>query len=56
MRIDTDKLLTVRNFAAEIGISRQRLYKVIDAGRISIIEIDGIKFVHKNKLSKGIDK
>lgn len=56
MRIDTEKLLTVANFAAKQGYKRQRAYKLIEEGRLSIIEIDGIKFINKNKLSKGIDK
>lgn len=56
MRIDTEKLLTVRNFAKEYGVSRQRLYKKIEEGRLSIIEIDGVKFLNKNKLSKSVDR
>ena len=45
MKIDTEKLKTFKNFGVMKNISRQRIYRLAEAGRFDTIEIDGVKFV-----------
>jgi len=56
MRIETERLVTVKNFGAALGVSRQRAYKLIEDGRIDTILIDGVKFVDKNKYKHLLDR
>ena len=52
MIIDTKELLTVKNFAASIGRSPQRVYQLdkVNGSNVKIIHIDGLKFVKKQKV------
>jgi len=45
MQIDSEKLITVTNFAKQKGLARQHVYRLIDSGLINSIEIDQISFV-----------
>jgi hypothetical protein len=45
MQIDSEKLITVTNFAKQKGLARQHVYRLIEAGLINSIEIDSISFV-----------
>ncbi|MEX0723904.1 MAG: hypothetical protein WD357_01990 [Gracilimonas sp.] len=45
MKIDTNKLQTISNFAEEKGITRQHVYRLIKNKEINGIEIDGVSFV-----------
>jgi hypothetical protein len=45
MQINPEKLLTVSNFAKQKGLTRQHIYRLIDAGLINSISIDNILFV-----------
>jgi hypothetical protein len=45
MQIDSEKLITVTNFAKQKGLARQHVYRLIDSGLINSIEIDSISFV-----------
>lgn len=45
MQINPEKLLTVTNFAKQKGLTRQHIYRLIDAGSINSISIDNILFV-----------
>jgi len=45
MQIDSEKLLTVTNFGKQKGLTRQHIYRLIDAGMITSILIDNILFV-----------
>lgn len=45
MQIDSEKLITVTNFAKQKGLARQHVYRLIDSGLINSIEIDKISFV-----------
>ena len=56
MKIDTNKLKTLNNYAKEKGVARQRAYKLVDAGKIDCVEIDGVKFVLLNDKSKNYRK
>jgi predicted Kef-type K+ transport protein len=45
MQVETEKLLTVTNFAKQKGLTRQHVYRLIVAGSLTSIVIDGIVFV-----------
>ena len=45
MQIDSEKLITVTNFAKQKGLARQHVYRLIESGLINSIEIDQISFV-----------
>ena len=45
MKIDTDLLKKVSNYARLVGQSTQNIYTLIQKGRLTAVEIDGIKFV-----------
>ena len=48
MKIDTKSLKTFRNYGDMKNISRQRIYRLVEAGRFDTIEIDGVKFIIMN--------
>ena len=48
MKIDTNNLKTFANFGKSKNISRQRIYRLVEAGRFDTIEIDGCKFIVMN--------
>lgn len=52
MKVDTEKLTTITNFAKKKGFSRQWMHKLIQAGQFDTIIIDGISFVKEKKVSK----
>jgi hypothetical protein len=52
MQINPDKLLTVTNFAKQKGLTRQHIYRLIDAGLINSISIDNILFVVMDEKAK----
>jgi hypothetical protein len=43
---------TVAMCASSIGVSRQRMYQLIDAGRVEVVEIDGHKFIPLRKFEQ----
>ena len=45
LRIDRTKLITVTNYAAKYGMTRQNVYIKAKKGEVNIIEIDRVKFV-----------
>jgi hypothetical protein len=45
MQVETDKLVTVTNFAKLKGLARQHVYRLIEIGLINSVVIDGINFV-----------
>lgn len=49
MQINSNKLKTVKNYGDMKNISRQRIYKLVEAGRFDTIEIDGVKFIIMNE-------
>jgi len=53
MKIEINKLKTFANFGKMKNITRQRIYKLVEAGRFDTIEIDGVKFIVMN--SKAIN-
>lgn len=56
MQIDSEKLLTVTNFAKQKGLTRQHIYRLIDAGIINSIVIDNIIFVILDKKAKNLER
>jgi hypothetical protein len=57
MKIETNKLKTYSNFGQMKNITRQRIYRLVKAGRFETVEIDGVKFIlMNNKATKYIKK
>jgi len=45
LKIDRTKLVTVTNYAKEIGVVRQTIYNMIRSGELKSEKIDGVLFV-----------
>jgi len=45
MKIETDRLRTVQNYATDIKRNRSRVYQMINEGKVNIIKIDGVIFI-----------
>jgi len=45
MKIETDNLLTVKNYAKKIGTNRSWVYQLINSNRVDLVEINGVKFI-----------
>jgi hypothetical protein len=54
--VDINKLVSIINYGNQKGISRQRVYKLIEAGKLDFIVIDGTKFIHLTEKSKNYKK
>jgi uncharacterized protein YqfB (UPF0267 family) len=52
MQVNSEKLLTITNFAKQKGLTRQHVYRLIDSGIFSSIQIDGIQFVVLDELAE----
>lgn len=49
-------LIRVAKAAGILGVSRQRMYQMIEEGKVQVIDLDGIKFVDADKLSPDLIK
>jgi excisionase family DNA binding protein len=47
MQIETGDYLTCTNAAKLIGVSRQYMRRLAEAGRVRSVVIDGLLFVHR---------
>lgn len=56
MQIDSEKLITVTNFAKQKGLTRQHIYRLIDSGLINPVIIDSITFVIIDDKSKSFQR
>jgi hypothetical protein len=56
MRIDSNKLKTVSNFAEEKGFTRQHVYRLIKSGDLNSIEIDGVHFIIIDEKSNKLER
>jgi uncharacterized protein YqfB (UPF0267 family) len=56
MQIDSEKLITITNFAKQKGLTRQYVYRLIDSGIFSSIQIDGIQFVVLDELAENFKR
>lgn len=45
MKIETTNLQTVKNYAANMGVTPSYIYKLIREGKMSSIIIDGVFFI-----------
>lgn len=56
MTVDTKKLLTVSNFAKLKEMSRQHIYRLVDAGNLDLIKIDGVSFILLNEKAEDLKR
>ncbi len=54
--VDINKLVSIINYGKQKGISRQRIYKLIEAGKLDFVVIDGSKFIYLTEKSKSYKK
>lgn len=45
LKVDRTKLKTITNYSNEYGISRQTVYNWIKAGKLKLVDIDGVQFI-----------
>jgi hypothetical protein len=45
MKVETESLKTVGNYAERINRNRSRIYQLINEGRLKTVKIDGVTFV-----------
>lgn len=45
MKVETNDLMTVRNYSLKVGCTPAWVYRLGEAGDITIIKIDGVQFV-----------
>ena len=48
MKIDSKALKTIKNFGDTKNLSRQRVYKLVEAGKLDSLDIDGVRFIIMN--------
>jgi hypothetical protein len=48
MKIDSKELKTIKNYGDTKNISRQRIYKLVEAGKLDSLDIDGVRFIIMN--------
>ena len=56
MKIDSNKLQKVSNYAKEKGITRQHVYRLIENEEINGIEIDGVNFVILDEKAEAFER
>ena len=49
MKVDIDQLMTVTNYGKLKDLTRQHVYRLIQNGELTMVEIDGIKFLLLDK-------
>jgi len=49
MKMDLKALKTFNNYGKLKNLSRQRVYKLVEAGKLDSLEIDGVKFIIMNQ-------
>ncbi|MDQ6785445.1 MAG: hypothetical protein M3033_01310 [Acidobacteriota bacterium] len=50
MNKETKDLITMQTAAELRGISRQGIFNLIKRGKLSVVEIDGVKFLNRNEV------
>lgn len=48
LKVDKTRLITVSNYAKDVGVTRATVYNWAKEGRVRIEEIDGIMFVERD--------
>ena len=56
MKIEINNLVTVTNFAALKGLTRQHVYRLIESKSINSVSIDGIIFIVKDKKAEELQR
>jgi len=56
MQVETEKLLTVTNFAKQKGLTRQHVYRLIAAVSLTSVVIDGIVFVLNDDKAENLQR
>jgi hypothetical protein len=56
MQVETENLLTVTNFGTKSGMARQHIYRLIEAGKLNKIDIDGIVFIIQDELADNLER
>jgi hypothetical protein len=49
MKIDTRVLETFKKFGDLKNLYRQRVYKLVEAGKLNSIDIDGVRYIIMNQ-------
>lgn len=49
MKVDTDNLMSVKNYADREGVTASYIYKLEREGKMVLFQIDGVKFVEVNR-------
>lgn len=47
MKINTENLVTIKNYSERQGVTSSYIYKLIKNNRITPVIIDGVKFIDK---------
>lgn len=45
LKVDRSKLRTFKNYAKETGYTVQRIYQLVNEGKLPTTEIDGVTFI-----------
>ena len=56
MQVETENLFTITNFGLQKGIVRQHIYRMLEAGKLNGVEIDGVMFIIKDELSDNLER
>jgi hypothetical protein len=49
MRLKIDMLKTIKNYAMQEHVTPAYIYKLVKAGRMSVVFVDGVQFVDVSK-------
>lgn len=49
MKVETENLMSVKNYADREGVTASYIYKLEREGKMVLFQIDGVKFVEVNR-------
>lgn len=49
MKVETAHLMTIKNYAADKGITASYIYKLIKENKMTCLMIDGVQFIETDK-------
>jgi hypothetical protein len=49
MKVETENLKTVRNYAKKIKRNRSRVYQLVNEEKVDYVNIDGVTFIKDDK-------
>lgn len=49
MKVETDNLKTVGNYAKKVKRNRSRIYQLINESKLETVKIDGVNFIKTEK-------